>query len=505
VALTIADYVGGSGRDLMLAVALGYTVQSRLVDHANFMSSGFDHTAQLAFSHNAAAGRLLGLTEQQIANAIAMAAVSDASFAVVRAKPLSQWKGLASAQSALGSMNTLFLARGGVEGPLRVIEGPLGIDHLLRMKINIDWDKEGYEGVVESTIKKYDAMIHTQSAVHSMVELARQNKIDPTQVISIEAEVFQLAYDFAGGGLYGVDKVICTKEQADHSLPYLLAVALLDGDVMPAQFRPDRIMRADVQGLLKKVSVRPNHEYTDQYPAKMPAKITVRLQDGRAIEHEVQDYPGLASRPFTWDDSVEKFDRLVAGRVDEGLGREIKDAVRSLESIHVRDLMKLLILRQSSNAGDGHHRHTQRGENEMAMTSENVREIFKGLETGDGAGFFEYVADNVDWIVEGTHPLAGHYNGKKAFIEGTFAKLAQVLPHGAELKTEHVLVKDDQAVVELHSLATARNGMRFDNRYCWVVYFQDGVIVRVRAYLDSAMVARLFEENPIAPSAEAAA
>jgi 2-methylcitrate dehydratase len=342
VPLTIADYAGGSGRDLMLGVALGYTVQSRFVDHANFMTRGFDHTTQLAFSHNAAAGRMLGLSEQQIANAIAMAAVSDASFAVVRAKPLSQWKGLASAQSALGAMNTLFLARRGVEGPMRVIEGPNGIDNLLHMRVQIDWGKQGYEGVVESTIKKYNAMIHTQSAVHCMVELARRNKIDPGKVTAIEAEVFQLCYDFAGGGLYGVDRVIQTKEQADHSLPYLLAVALLDGDVMPAQFNPDRIIKPDVQGLLKKVSVRPNHEYTDQYPGKMPAKITVRLQDGTVIEHEVQDYPGLASHPFTWEDSVEKFDRLVAGRGDEGLCLEIKDAVHSLENIQVRDLMKLL-------------------------------------------------------------------------------------------------------------------------------------------------------------------
>jgi 2-methylcitrate dehydratase len=342
VALTIADYVGASGRDLMLAVALGYTVQSRFVDQANFMSSGFDHTSQLAFSHNAAAGRLLGLSEQQIGHAMAMAAVSDASFAVVRAKPLSQWKGLASAQSALGAMNTLFLARRGVQGPLQVIEGPLGIDHLLRMKINIDWDKQGYEGVVESTIKKYNSMIHTQSAVHCMVELARQNKIAPDKVVSIEAEVFQLAFDFAGGGLYGTDKVIRIKEQADHSLPYLLAVALLDGDVMPAQFKPERIIKPDVQGLLKKVSVRPNHEYTEEYPKKMPAKISVRLQDGSVIEHEVQDYPGLASHPFTWDDAIHKFDTLVAGRVDEGLSAEIKDAAHSVENIQVRDLMKLL-------------------------------------------------------------------------------------------------------------------------------------------------------------------
>ena len=342
VALTIADYVGGSGRDLMLAVALGYTVQSRFVDKANFMSSGFDHTAQLAFSHNAAGGRLLGLSEQQIGHAMAMAAVSDASFAVVRAKPLSQWKGLASAQSALGAMNALFLARRGVQGPLQVIEGPLGIDHLLRTKINIDWDKQGYEGVVGSTIKKYNSMIHTQSAVHCMVELASRNKIDFDKIVSIEAEVFQLAFDFAGGGLYGVDKVISTKEQADHSLPYLLAVALLDGDVMPAQFEPERIIKPDVQALLKKVSVRPSHAYTELYPGKMPVKIAITLRGGKVIEHSVQDYPGLASRPFTWEDAVQKFDTLVAGRISEGLSREIKDAVHSVENVQVRDLMELL-------------------------------------------------------------------------------------------------------------------------------------------------------------------
>jgi 2-methylcitrate dehydratase len=342
VALTVTDYVGGSGRDLMLAVALAYTVQSRFVDHANFMTRGFDHTTQLAFSLNAAAGRLLGMSERQIANAIAMAAVSDASFAVVRAKPLSQWKGLASAQSALEAMNTLFLARRGVEGPLQVIEGANGIDNLLHMQVRIDWDKVGYEGVLESTIKKYNAMIHTQSAVHCMVELVKQNKVDPTKVVSIEAEVTRITYDFAGGGLYGVDKVVQTKEQADHNLPYLLAVAMLDGDVMPAQFEPDRIIRADAQQLLKKVSVRPDHEFTELYPAKMPAKITVRLQDGTVIEHEVQDFPGMPSDPFTWEDSVEKFDRLVAGRADESVIREIKDAVRSLESIQVKDLMPLL-------------------------------------------------------------------------------------------------------------------------------------------------------------------
>ena len=143
-------------------------------------------------------------------------------------------------------------------------------------------------------------------------------------------------------------------------------------------------------------------------------------------------------------------------------------------------------------------RAQSKGQTHEPITPDLVREVFKGLENGDGAAFFEHVADDVDWIVMGTHPLAGHYRSKKAFIAGTFDKLARVLPQGAQLQMEYLIVKDDQAVVELHSLATAKNGMRFDNRYCWVVYFQSGVIGRIRAYLDSAMVTRLFDENPLA-------
>jgi uncharacterized protein len=132
----------------------------------------------------------------------------------------------------------------------------------------------------------------------------------------------------------------------------------------------------------------------------------------------------------------------------------------------------------------------------MAINEQYVRKLFKGLESGSGATFFEHVDDKVDWIVEGTHPLAGHYHSKADFIAGTFDKLDKVLPQGAQLVVEHILVNGNDAVVELRSLATARNGFRFDNRYCWVIHFNGQVLDRARAYLDSAMVARLFEENP---------
>jgi uncharacterized protein len=133
----------------------------------------------------------------------------------------------------------------------------------------------------------------------------------------------------------------------------------------------------------------------------------------------------------------------------------------------------------------------------MVVEAEFVRRIFAGLEHGDGAAFFEHVADDVDWTVMGTHPLAGHYKSRAEFTAATFAKLGRVLPGGAQLNVNDVFIAGDVAIVELHSRATARNGFRFDNHYCWVCYFRNNKIIRVRAYLDSAMVARLFAENPV--------
>ena len=133
----------------------------------------------------------------------------------------------------------------------------------------------------------------------------------------------------------------------------------------------------------------------------------------------------------------------------------------------------------------------------MSIDEGKVRSIFAGLEQGDGDAFFANVADDVDWTVMGTHPLAGRYLSKDAFKAATFSKLGKVLPQGAQLHVTNVVVSGDIAVVELLSGATARNGMRFDNHYCWVVRFDGETIVEVRAYLNSALVAELFRQNPV--------
>lgn len=341
--LTAAAIANASGKELMLGVAIGWTIQTLLVEHANFMSKGFDHTAQLAFSIPAAAGRVMGFDSETIANGIAMAASSDASFAGIRSKPLSEWKGLASAQSALGAFNTLFLAKRGVKGPLAIVEGPQGIENLLGKPIDIDWEHEDYEGVPKATIKKFVAMIHTQSAIECILELLKATPIKASDIVSIEADVPQITYDFSGGGLYGnADAAITTKEQADHSLPYLLAVAALDGQVMQPQFTEERINRSDVQTLMNKVTIKADADFTKRYPKDFCARITITQANGQTTTHEVSNYPGMPSRPFTWDDSVAKFDQLTKGYIAPDLAEKLKAVVKDIENHTTKDLFDIL-------------------------------------------------------------------------------------------------------------------------------------------------------------------
>jgi ketosteroid isomerase-like protein len=131
----------------------------------------------------------------------------------------------------------------------------------------------------------------------------------------------------------------------------------------------------------------------------------------------------------------------------------------------------------------------------MTVQASYVKSLFANLENGKSGAFFEHVADDVKWTVMGTHPLAGTYHTKDDFISHTFARLDKILKEGVLLRVTNILVDGDSAAVEMESLSTALNGKPFDNRYCWVVHFSEGTIVVVRAYLDSALVQRLIDEN----------
>ncbi|MCC8460555.1 MAG: hypothetical protein LN545_00890 [Candidatus Megaira endosymbiont of Carteria cerasiformis] len=133
------------------------------------------------------------------------------------------------------------------------------------------------------------------------------------------------------------------------------------------------------------------------------------------------------------------------------------------------------------------------------MTLTFVEKLFRNLENGHQDQFFSQVAPNVLWEVMGTHPLAGVYHGKQEFLDHTFVRLKKLLKGGPVLKVSNILIAEDTpiVIVEMVQLSYSINGRPFNNTYCWLVKFENEVIVHVRAYLDSALVQALVNENPI--------
>ena len=243
----------------------------------------------------------------------------------------------------MACMHMTLLAMRGITGPLNLMEGPQGWEEVVGERVMIDWSKEPLDRLLHSSIKRYNAEGHTQSALECLIGLRDQYGIRPDDVERVEIDAFKQVHNIVGGGAAGDRATVRSKEQGDHSLPYLCAVALLDGDVWPEQFADDRVARSDVQQLLKRVWVRQRDDLSARYPDEMPCRVNVVLRDGRELHGESSDYRGFwRTRPLEWDQAHEKYERLSRGQMDAALLRDIAQAVQSLDAIQVSELTDLL-------------------------------------------------------------------------------------------------------------------------------------------------------------------
>jgi 2-methylcitrate dehydratase len=340
--LAAAEYASASGRELLTALAVAYQVQCRLSDEAPVRARGFDHTTQGSYAAAAGVAKALRLAEPETANAVAIAGTALNALRVTRTGALSQWKGLAYPFTAFGAVEAAFLASGGITGPAEVFEGNKGLMESIAGRFEIDWENEDLERVRRTFLKRYNAEIHSQSALEALLELREAYALDPANVARIELETFQVAYDIIGGGEEGGKKEVGTKEEADHSLPYLLAVALLDGQVMPEQFASERIVRPDVQELLRRVEVRPAADLSARFPAEHGCRLRLHLADGTTLAAEKRDYQGFVTRPMSWEHTRAKFERLAAARLEPGLATELAETVSALDELEAHDLTTVL-------------------------------------------------------------------------------------------------------------------------------------------------------------------
>jgi len=354
--LAAGQYTNIDGAEFLTCMAIAYEIECRLVLEIPVMIEGIDHTLMLAYSMTGPLARLFGLTEEQASHALGIAGTSISPMVTSRASYTYEWKGFASSLEAFNCVNIALLAREGMTGPVALFEGPKGFREVFDMKLDFDWSTDKFELIKHCILKRYNAEVHTQPSIQAALELKDRHNISPEDIEKVEITTFLTAYHITGSGAYGDRQNVETKEQGDHSLFYVVAVALLDGDVYPAQFEPGRIKQPDVQGLMKKISVKtksPLHQpiklagildpYTEAYPGKVISKVEITLSNGKSYSCEKESYPGFYIDPFTWEDVIEKFKRLCENVIDNRKQQQIIDVVRTFETRSLDELIELII------------------------------------------------------------------------------------------------------------------------------------------------------------------
>lgn len=347
-----------SGKDFLLGMAIGYQVECRLTKEMPVMIEGFDHTALLAFSVTAELARVLSLTEAETACALGIAGCAFNPLVTCRTAYTTEWKGFASSSVNAGCATIALLAKNKMTGPIDLFEKPVkGYDAIYGMDLKYDWTNEKFDLISRCILKSYNSEVHSQPSVEAALELKEKHSFDASDIQKIDITTFLTAYHIVGGGEYGDRKTVYSKEAGDHSMPYVVAVAILDSQVYPEQLFPERINQPDVQELLQKVDVHtsfPLHKpvklagildkNTEAYPDKLMTQVTIELKNGKKISAEKESYKGFFLDPFSWEDVIQKFKKLTGNKVSETTKDEIISIIRNFEGHSVTELLEKVVI-----------------------------------------------------------------------------------------------------------------------------------------------------------------
>jgi 2-methylcitrate dehydratase len=338
--LAVAEAERASARDLIVAIVLAYEVNCRLVDALDITARGWDPPVMSLPAVALASGKLMKLTPAQLTQAVNIAVNDHIPMAQTRVQTLSDWKGLADAEAARNAVFAAHLARGGLTGPAPIFEGQSGFFRQVSGPGDVDPDTFGGRDVPflihRCAIKPYPAVIYTQTAIVAGIEVAREvGSLD--RIAAIEIATTQRGYQRTGSEAEKWSPK--TRETADHSLPYITARAMFDGDITNESFAPDMFSDPRILAFMQKITVREDPDLTARVGAA-PTRVTAILADGQRISREVDYAPGFAERPMNRSEVERKF----GGNVGKRWPRERTDAIlRALWALDdTDDLSRLL-------------------------------------------------------------------------------------------------------------------------------------------------------------------
>jgi 2-methylcitrate dehydratase len=346
--IAVAEAFGATGRELIAAIVLAYEVQCRLCDAISIRAIGWDHVTYGCFSVALAASRLMGLDKVKTGHALGIAGVTSAALRQSRVGELSHWKGAAFANAARHGVYAAMLAANGMTGPAPIFEGEKGFEKLvtrapLVLKGPIVGDEDRGWMITRTSIKCWPVEYHAQSAVQAALELRQEIGGDYRKIESVLIDSHDAAVQIIGSEPEKWRPK--SRETADHSLPYITAVALVDGDVTMESFSEGRIADADLIDFVQRVTVRRHDEISMMYPEAVSNMITLTLKDGRKVTKRV-DYPkGNAKNKMTDAEVSAKFHALSDPLIGKENAHKIEQWVSKLEAARrVNDLLPLLVV-----------------------------------------------------------------------------------------------------------------------------------------------------------------
>jgi 2-methylcitrate dehydratase len=315
-ALAVAESEKSNGQDLLTAIVLAYEIQCRLCDAASIRSRGWDHVTYGSFSAGLAAGKLMGLKTEQLVHVQALAATPNNAMRQTRVGELSHWKGCAFANAARNAVFAAMLAKEGMSGPSEIFEGEMGFWKQISGPFELP-KLAGEAGrrdddfkITETYVKHFPAEYHSQSAIEVALELRSEigSENIARKIKSIRIESFDAAVDIIAG--FEEHWAPKSRETADHSMPYCVSAALIDGDITLDSFTQARIQEPELRALIQKVTVNRNADMTAGYPEGIPNLLVIETTDGRVFSKEARYPLGHARNPMPNKEIEAKFHRL---------------------------------------------------------------------------------------------------------------------------------------------------------------------------------------------------
>ena len=313
--LAVAEAERASAQELITAIVVAYEVNCRLTDALDISARGWDTPIFGLPAVALATGRLMKLTQEQLTHAVGLAINDHIPLGLTRAGDLSEWKGIAVAEAGRNAVFAVQLARAGLTGPAPIFEGKTGVFEQITGAANIDVGSFGGHDrpfrIHQCTLKLYPAVIYTQTAIVAAIEVAKEvGSLE--RIATIEIATSRRGYERTGSEPEKWDPK--TRETADHSLAYITARAMFDGDINNESFSEQKFRDPAVLAFMQKIKVAEDPALTARTGGAVPTRVTATLSDGKRITREADHAPGFAARPMNRSEVERKFRGNVGGR-----------------------------------------------------------------------------------------------------------------------------------------------------------------------------------------------